>query len=214
MSLFFDSLSIIETILFVIAAASTLILVIQTILSFAGVDNDGDFDNGANGTDLDDVDLVENAVAGSNGGKSGKEAFDADGLKLFTMRGVLAFFMMSGWVGFIGMRADINPVISLLIAVAAGGATFYGIARLMQVLMGLHHDGTLKMSNAIGQTGTVYIKIPGAEKGVGKVSVTVQERFCEFDAVTENSEGLKTGEAVYVTDVRPGNVLVVEKASK
>jgi len=46
---------------------------------------------------------------------------------------------------------------------------------------------------------------------MGKVNVTVQERFCEFDAVTEEDESIKTGEAVYVTDVRPGNILVVEK---
>jgi len=204
MSVFFDSLGIFETALFIIASSSTLILVIQTILSFSGMGGESDLDIDG------DVDLAENA----SGDGSEKGNFDADGLRLFTVRGILAFLMVGSWVGFIARMAEIHAFVALLFAVASGTASLFGIAKLMQVLMSLNNDGTLKTSNAIGQTGTVYIRIPGAEKGVGKVSVTVQERFCEFDAITENSEGLKTGEAVYVTDVRAGNVLVVEKLDK
>ena len=206
MAAFFDSLGLLEIILFIIASSSTLILIIQTVLSVIGAGDDGDFDGC-------ESDLVENASASADV-KSGKANFDADGLRIFTMRGILAFLMVGCWVGFIGIIAEIPPVAALLCALASGTASLFGIAKLMQLLMSLHHDGTLKVSNAIGQVGTVYIRIPGDEKGVGKVSVTVQERFCEFDAVTESGEELKTGEAIYVTDVRPGNVLVVEKLSE
>jgi len=88
------------------------------------------------------------------------------------------------------------------------------MAKVMQWLMRLQSDGTLKIKNALGQTGQVYIRIPAGEQGMGKVNVTVQERLCEFDAVTEESEMIKTGEMVYVTDVRAGNVLVVEKVKE
>ena len=211
----FNNLGIFEMVLFVIAASSTLILIIQTIFSFSGMGGDGDFDMDS-GVDFDadldvDADFAESASGGSS---SGKGTFDADGMRLITVRGILAFLMMGGWVGFIAIMADIPPLVALLFAVAAGAASMYGIARLLQAMMRLHNDGTLRVSNAIGQTGTVYIKIPGEEKGMGKVSVTVQERLCEFDAVTEDTEGLKTGDAVYVTDVRTGNVLVVEKVVK
>ena len=200
---FFDGLSGIEMALFVIAAASTLILVIQTVLSFSGMGGDSD------GGDFD-ADFAENA----SGDGSEKAAFDADGMKLVTVRGILAFLMLGGWVGFIAMMADIHPLVAILFALTAGAAGMFAIAKLMQLLMGLHSDGTLRVSNALGQTGTVYIRIPGGEQGLGKVSVTVQERLCEFDAVTEDSGGLQTGEQVYVTDVREGNVLVVEKINK
>jgi len=208
MGYFFDSFSGLETVLFVIAASSTLILVIQTILSFSGVDGGEDMDSG---TDFSGDELIESAGAEPSSDKSN---FDAAGFKLVTVRGILAFMMMGGWVGFIALRAEINWFVALLFALAAGAASLYGIAKLMQALMGLHNDGTLRVSNALGQTGTVYIRIPGAEQGMGKVSVTVQERLCEFDAITEDSEGLKTGERIYVTDIREGNVLVVERFDK
>lgn len=196
MSVFFESLGIFEMVLFIIAASSTIILVLQTIFAFAGTG--------------DDVDMAD----GSEVESGGNETFDAQGLRLFTVRGVVAFLCLGSWIGFIAMQAGIHEFIALLFAAAAGTAGLFGIAKLMQFLMGLHQDGTLKLANAIGQTGTVYIRIPEAEKGVGKVNVTVQERFCEFDAVTESSEAIKTGERVYVTDVRTGNVLVVERVSK
>jgi membrane protein implicated in regulation of membrane protease activity len=212
---FLNALSFLETVLFVIAASATIILIIQTILSFAGMGDDGDFDSGGAdaGGDFDaDADLAESAsAAGGNIAKSEKEAFDADGLRLFTVRGVLAFLAVGSWIGLVASMAGINEFVALFFAFASGTASLFGIAKLMQFLMSLHNDGTLKMNNAIGQTGTVYIRIPEAEKGTGKVNVTIQERYCEFDAITESREGIKTGELVYVTDVRQGNVLVVEK---
>jgi len=119
--------------------------------------------------------------------------------------------MMGGWVGFLFSRAGIGDVVSLICALVSGLITLVLMAKVMQVLMSMQEDGSTRMKNALGQTGQVYIRIPGEEKGKGKVNVTVQEKLCEFDAVTEESETIKTGETVYVTDVRPGNVLVVEK---
>jgi hypothetical protein len=201
---FLNSLNLFEKILFVVSVSSTIILVIQTILALLGMGEDGDFAEAMDGD-------VEN---GETPDSSDNNAFDAQGLRLFTVRGVVAFLMVGSWVGFVASRAGVSEFMTVVFAVVSGTASLFGMAKLMQVLMGLHEDGTLKVNNALGQTGTVYIRIPGAEKGVGKVNVTVQERLCEFDAVTENGEGIKTGELVYVTDIRAGNVLVVEKVNK
>jgi hypothetical protein len=200
---FLNSLSLFERILFVLSVSSTIILVIQTILAFLGMGDD-DFTESAGG-DVSD---------GETSDGDGSDAFDTQGLRLFTVRGIVAFLMVGSWVGFIASRAGISEFMVVVFALVSGSASLFGMAKLMQVLMGLHQDGTLKINNALGQTGTVYIRIPGAEKGVGKVNVTVQERLCEFDAVTENGEGIKTGELVYVTDIRAGNVLVVERVNK
>ena len=206
---FFNNLSVFEKILFVISASATIILVIQTILALFGMDND---------SELSGVTETESAGGGApddtSGADADNDAFDAQGLRLFTVRGVVAFLMVGSWVGFIASRAGISEFISVVFAVVSGTLSLIGIAKLMQVLMSLHEDGTLKLNNAIGQTGTVYIRIPGYEKGAGKVNVTVQETLCEFDAVTESAETLKTGELIYVTDVRAGNVLVVERVDK
>ena len=179
MGAFIESLNFFETVCFVIAAASTAIIIVQTILEFVGADVDGDF--------------------------------DTQGFHLITTRGVVAFFMVGGWVGLAASRAGISELLSVIFAIVCGGAALFAIAKLMQVMMKLHSDGSLNVNNALGQTGTVYIRIPGAEKGVGKVNVTVQERLCEFDAVTEGEDTIKTGELICVTAVRPNNLLVVER---
>lgn len=205
---FLNNLSLFEKILFVISASSTIILVIQTILALVGIGDDGDFADGDADVDIPDGDVdTDTDTDGID-----NEAFDAQGLRLFTIRGIVAFLMVGSWVGFIALRSGISEFVAVIFAVISGTASLFGMAKLMQALMSLNQDGTLKVNNALGKTGTVYIKIPGSEKGVGKVTVTVQERLCEFDAVTENGE-LKTGELIYVTDIRAGNVLVVEKVN-
>jgi hypothetical protein len=202
---FLNDLTLFQTIFFVIAVSSTIVLVVQTILALVGIGEDGDFADGAEAADGDS--------SGNGNGDSG-DNFDAQGLRLFTVRGIVTFLMVGAWVGFIASRAEINTFVAAVFAMISGSVSLLGMAKLMQVLMGLHQDGTLKLSNALGQTGTVYIRIPGNEKGIGKINVTVQERLCEFDAVTENGEELKTGERIYVTDIRADNVLVVEKAAE
>ena len=210
MGAYLNSLNLIETILFVISVSATLILVIQTILALFGFGDEGDVSEGV-GDDIPDGDMPDGSEVTDGIGKDG---FDTQGLRLFTVRGVVAFLMVGSWVGFIALRADIPEFIALVMSIVAGTASLFGMAKLLQVLMGLNQDGTLKVKNAIGQIGTVYIRIPGEEKSSGKVNVTIQERLCEFDAVTESGETIKTGELVYITDIRAGNVLVVEKVEK
>ena len=140
--------------------------------------------------------------------------YDVHGLRLFTVRGIMAFLMMGSWVGFLLSRAGVHEIIATACAFVSGMIALIFIAKIMQILMGLQEDGTTNVKNALGQVGQVYIRIPGEEKGIGKVNVTVQEKLCEFDAVTEKSETIKTGEMVYITDVRAGNVLVVEKVEE
>ena len=220
MNNFFSDLTGFQAVFFVISASSTVILVIQTILALIGMTNDTDAEIGESYVSDGEVDLDIADSADGELGVSGGEAegggvlgplHDPTGLRLFTVKGIMSFLMMGGWVGFLFSRAGIGDVVSLICALVSGMITLVLMAKVMQVLMSMQEDGSTRMKNALGQVGQVYIRIPGEEKGKGKVNVTVQEKLCEFDAVTEESETIKTGETVYVTDVRPGNVLVVEK---
>ena len=188
-----------------------------------GIDANGDgiidtpIDSVDSGMDvhLDHVDHDHSSVDADNiSDHSNAQHFDTYGLRLFTVRGIMAFLMMGSWVGFLLSRAGIHEVIATVCAFVSGVIALIFMAKLMQILMGLQEDGTIKVKNTLGQIGQVYIRIPGEEKGKGKVNVTIQEKLCEFDAVTEKSETIKTGEMVYITDVRAGNVLVVEKVEE
>ena len=227
MSDFLTDLTLYQKIFFVISVSSTIILIIQTIFALFGfgdndtdigdgaVDGDGGFDAHADAADSgvdvgmdNDADGVD---AHSDVLERGQAPVHDHGLRLFTVRGIMAFLMIGSWVGFLLSKAGIPTPIASICAFISGVIALVFMAKIMQMLLGLQEDGTLKVNNALGQIGQVYIRIPAEEKGMGKVNVTVQERLCEFDAVTEKGENIKTGEMVYITDIRAGNVLVVEK---
>ena len=233
---FLTDLTTYQKVFFVISASSTIILIIQTVLALIGLTHDNDTelgeshligDDGSDGIDVDSIDTSgeigidihidhdhSSFDADNISDHSHVHHYDAHGLRLFTVRGIMAFLMMGSWVGFLLSRAGVNEVISTICAFASGMIALFFMAKLMQLLMNLQEDGTTNVKNALGQVGQVYIRIPGEEKGKGKVNVTVQEKLCEFDAVTEKNETIKTGEMVYITDVRTGNVLVVEKVEE
>ena len=73
----------------------------------------------------------------------------------------------------------------------------------------LQSDGTIRISNAIGEAGTVYLTIP--PKGSGQVQVVVQGTLKIFDAISSKKTGLATGDKVKIIDVADGNTLIVEK---
>ena len=76
---------------------------------------------------------------------------------------------------------------------------------------GLHHyfrSPPLPLKNAVGATGTVSISIPGEMGGDGKVSLVVQGRLTDLNAVTGGPE-LRVGAAIRVTGL-VGNKLVVK----
>ena len=61
----------------------------------------------------------------------------------------------------------------------------------------------------MGKTGKVYLPVPPMEGGQGKVSVMVQERLIELDAVTKEAQLLKTGSLVRVCGVVDGQTVLV-----
>ena len=92
-------------------------------------------------------------------------------------------------------------------------ATLIGIAFLMRGIYKLQSSGNIDISNAIGKVAQVYIPIPAAGAGSGKVTITLQEKFCEYTAITAAAEALKTGSYVRVVSVSDGGVLLVEPLS-
>ena len=66
--------------------------------------------------------------------------------------------------------------------------------------MRLKAEGTQRIDRAVGRTGTVYLSVPGKNSGAGKVTVKVQNRTVEYQAVSRN-EALATGTPIQVVAV-------------
>ena len=180
-----------------IAIPSTLVLVVQTILLMIGM-NDGD-----EGLDLTDNGMVDTPGDGGS-----------DGLALFSIRGIMALLTVGGWSGLALYASGVSRPLTILISAACGLAALFAIAYLMRAVMKLQSSGNISLSHAIGKTGRVYIPIPPHTQGSGKITLTLQERFLEADAVTTAERKLVTGEAVRVVATDDSGLLVVEPVVK
>lgn len=184
-----------QQILALIAIPSTLILIIQTVMVLIG------FGDGGDGGDVDADDVLDGDA-------------DDGGLGLFSVRGIVSALCIMGWSGVALLETTMPMALSLAIAFVLGVATLFAIALLMKAIYRLQSSGNIDYGNAIGKVGQVYIPIPAGGKAAGKVSITVQEKLTECDAICVGDETLTTGSYVRVTAVGEGGVLVVEPVSR
>jgi len=129
--------------------------------------------------------------------------------KLLSLQGLTAFFVMFGLVGLALLRANLAIIITIIGGSFAGLFAVWFISLLFFQMKRLQSDGTVKIRNAIGQSGSVYLVIPS--QGSGQVQVVVQGGLKVFDAISAQKEKILTGEKVRVTGIIDNNTLVVEK---
>lgn len=199
-----NGLQLAQQIFALIAIPSTIILVIQTIMTLIGLGHDGAAD--LDGDGIPDIDTDGDGIPDADGEVSAGD----DGLSLFSVRGILSTLTITGWTGVLLLGTKLPDWAAILIAVAAGLVTLVLIAIAMREIYKLQSNGNIDVENCIGKVGQVYIPIPAGGSGTGKVNVTVQEKFCEFSAITGTDNTLKTGSYVRVTAVSESGVLVVE----
>lgn len=199
-----NSLGLALQIFYCIAIPSTLVLLIQTILMFLGIgDGDADFDApdlDFNGDGLpDNLELDLDDIAG------------IESLHIFTVRGIIAFFVIFGWVGVVMQSAKVPLPITILVAAICGFATMVLIAYLFKLVMRLKSDGTADNRNALGSAGKVYLTIPPARSGEGKINIMLQGAYVERNAVTDEAEAIPTGCEIVVIGTSGQTSLVVKR---
>lgn len=194
MAEWWNGMSVLQQALVCIAGSATLITIIQTILALIGfgeADPDVDFDIG------DDVPLDSMVNIG--------------GLRLFTFRGIIAGLTVGGWLAYGVSVLGLDDIWSILIGIAGMILTMIVFAISWRAAMRLQGDGAVQLRNAAGKRARVYIPIPASRGGVGKVTLTLQDRFVEADAVTDDNEKLVTDSQVEVVDIIDDNTLLVKK---
>ena len=211
MNAWWETLSILQKILYCIAVPSTLVLILQTVLVIMGF---GDGASGAdfNPSDTSGLDLDGDMSAGDLVDGDAVDAISGDfgSLKLFTVQGAVAFLATFSWVSIVCVKADMNEVLAIAIGIVCGAVMMYFVAKLLQWMGKLAENGTFKLNSVIGETAQVYLTIlPNGENG-GKVTLNSTSRFAEVDAITEGPHAIPSGSRVRIVDVR-GDVVVVEK---
>jgi membrane protein implicated in regulation of membrane protease activity len=135
-------------------------------------------------------------------------------LGLLTFRSLAAAVAFFGLGGLTAAYYDLPNSAQLAAAALSGFAALYLVATLMKALYRLRADGTVKLSQAVGRTGTVYLRVPAEKRGPGKVTLNLQNRTVELEAFTAAHE-LPTGTPVRVVAVLgPSSVEVTHATSE
>ncbi|MDI6452792.1 hypothetical protein [Peloplasma aerotolerans] len=182
-----------QQIAFILAVTATVIMLIFLLLMIFGVD-DSTFDGGFQDADLDF--LADEPLSAISG------------LKILTIRGMLVFFSIGGWVVFI-IAPFMHILLVLLLGLLAGILASYLQAIAFKAALNLESSGNLDYKRTIGKVATVYIRIPKERSGKGKVILTLEDRFIEVDAITDDHLDLLSKTMVDIVGLENDTTLVV-----
>lgn len=191
LSLWFNGLDGTMRAFWICGGVSTIIFLIQFVLTFIGIgETDADFDMGGGAGDTMDFGGV---------------------LSLFSVRNVVNFFMGFGWGGVCAGNYTDNKLILYACAIAVGVIFVAIFFLLVKQVYKLESSGNIDMNDCVGKVCNVYLRIPAAKEGKGKVQMSINGTVIEFDAMTEDSEIIKTGTQVKVVALISNNTLLVER---
>jgi hypothetical protein len=134
--------------------------------------------------------------------------------QFISLKNIVAFFAVFGWSGIGFLHAGLAPWLVILLASVCGLLMMVLMATLFYLMSRLAESGTLKMKNAIGKLGEVYLVIPANRKGMGKVQLNVQGSLRTLDAITDDMENIPTSSLIQVVDVIDDQILLVKKQGK
>jgi hypothetical protein len=186
MEIWWNSLDLFLKVMWSLALVSSLIFIIQMMMTFVGMDADGDL--------------------------SGDAGSDSDGggmpFQLFTFRNFINFFLGFSWTGIAFYPTMESTLWLTLLATLAGGALVTLVMLLFYALSRTVQSGNIDIRSAVGLIAVVYFPIAASRTRAGKVQVTVQQAVREYDAMTDG-DAIATGRLALINDIVEGNILLV-----
>lgn len=185
-------ISVFEQVFWGITIPATVIFLLLLVLTIFGGDADTDVDV--------DTDIDGDISSG-----------DSIPFQFISLKNIVAFFTVFGWsgIGFINMGLNTFSVIAY--STLCGLAMMFLMAVLFYFMSKLAESGTLKMNNAIGKLGEVYLVIPAKRGGMGKVQLNVQGSMRTLNAITDDEKTIPTSSIVQVLNVIDDHILLVKK---
>jgi membrane protein implicated in regulation of membrane protease activity len=189
----FNSMEILENLdpllktFWFVAIPTSIIFLIQAIMTFIGVDSsdglEADFDG-----NLSEVDAP---------------------FQLFSLRNLINFLLGFSWTGISFYTTISNPILLVALSVFVGVLFIYLFFMAMKQIQKLAENNSFNILNALNKTAEVYLTIPENKKGKGKIMISVNGTFHELEAMTEK-EKIQSGSVVKVVKIENNNILIVE----
>lgn len=128
--------------------------------------------------------------------------------EIFSVQGIAAAIMMFGLTGMVVTSSTDKESLAVFAGGLAAVGSLYGMKYMMRGIINLQADGTMKHSDSIGATGTVYSRIKPNE--VGEIQVAVDGTLRTLLARAKDKQVLiPRGELVKVIGTI-GSTLIVD----
>jgi len=173
--------------LWFVAIPTSLIFIIQTIMTFAGVDS---------------ADGIEADFSGNH------ESADTP-FQLFSLRNLINFLLGFSWTGISFYSTIQSKLILILLSLFIGVLFVYLFFVIINQVQKLAEDNSFNITNTLYKTAEVYLPIPERKTGKGKIIISVNGAFHELDAMTENDK-IASNTMVRVVEIESNNILIVE----
>ncbi len=214
LSNWYSSLDTTMQIFWACALAASVVFVIQNalmLMGIGGMDSDVDADVG---TDFDvhtDLDASDADLDLSSGHSGHEGTLGSAGIfSLFTLRNFINFFLGFGWGGISLAPAVQNKVLLVFLSFLIGLLFVAVFALMFRLMLKLEKSGNFSIQDCVGETASVYLRIPAARAAAGKIQISINGSVHELNAFTDG-DFLPTGSRVKVTKVIDSGSLLVEK---
>ena len=157
----FNSMEILENLdpllktFWFVAIPTSIIFLIQTIMTFIGVDSsdglEADFDG-----NLSEVDAP---------------------FQLFSLRNLINFLLGFSWTGISFYTTISNPILLVALSVFVGVLFIYLFFMAMKKIQKLAENNSFNILNTLNKTAEVYLTIPENKNGKGKIMISVNGAF-------------------------------------
>ena len=175
-----------------IAIVASAVFIIQSIMTFVGMDSETNFDG-----DFD-------------GDMSADGAGESPPFQLFTFRNLINFMLGFSWTAIALSASTESTTLMLVGGVVVGVLLVCVVMYLFKWMSGMQQSGTIEPEALVGCKGSVYLIIPAGRTGEGKVQITVRGAIREYNAMTEGDR-LPNEAPIRVVAVLNGHTVLVEK---
>jgi membrane protein implicated in regulation of membrane protease activity len=184
---FLDGMSTLQQSFWWVAMIASLIFIVQLIFTIIGTD----LSDGLGADFHGDLDAVHGPF------------------QLFSFRNLINFLMGFGWTGVAFYPSISNQMLLIGLAAAVGILFVIIFFVVIRQILKLTEDNTFNIDKLIGKSAEVYLRIPAARSGKGKVQVSLNGTSHELQAITETEE-ISSGTLVRIVRVDE-KILIVEK---
>jgi hypothetical protein len=135
---------------------------------------------------------------------------EAGGGGIFTVKPLTGFFLGFGWIGGFALDAGWSVFAATLAGAAAGGAFMAVIVAMFRGILAMRSDGTVRIQDAVGAVGTVYVSLPAGRAPGGQVTVSFQGRQETYAAVPVGDAAIPSGAKIRVREIIDAATVRVE----